>query len=200
MARNWLGVSARVYARMPHVDGGPPRSLWWCGTAERRNKVIAAYLAEYTKKGAKLPKDFKENILVWIDDLTREQNLKQWRKPKTKKFWDLKSYARANGIEPYTFCKWFREMEKQAKELFPDRVPSYRVRRALSEETKEAIRARFLVLKDCTAVAHEFDIEPFRVGQLCVWEKAMIGDAEPEIAETLEVEPVVEDDPSEPPF
>lgn len=91
-------------------------------------------------------------------------------------------------------------MEKHAKELFPEDVPIRRARGPLSEETKEAIRARYLELKDITAVAHEFDIPPFRVGQICAWERSVIEEPEPNTTETPVPEPLVDDDPSQPPF
>jgi hypothetical protein len=49
----------------------------------------------------------------------------------------------------------------------------------LTEKEKRAIRARFKETGDFHAVAGEFQIEPFRVGQLCREEKAsMIAERE----------------------
>lgn len=179
MGRNWLGVSNHKYHRMPHANS-PPESLWWytCQAAQAWADdiptddsllVIGAYVQQCAK-GRKLPDSFRATLLRWLQDLSREHKIS----PRRKRYWTIPAYALAHHLHPKTLCKRFRELEKIAIRLFPHRSPRHRRPVRLSEETKQAIRTRFLEVQDFAAVAAEFGIEPFRVGQLCRAQKAAI--------------------------
>jgi hypothetical protein len=169
MPKKW--IPPREYWRMPHADERAP-SLWWAALVDgeltpETECVIATYLRKYAR-GRAVPKNFKQNLWRWLYYLTQPEQVS----PRKKKYWTLPAYASANRLVERTFLKRFRELEKIAKELFPHRVPSDRVTERLSEETKQAIRNRVLDGMDIRAVASEFRIPPFRVGQLCREEKA----------------------------
>jgi transposase-like protein len=67
----------------------------------------------------------------------------------------------------------------------------------LSEEKKQAIRQRVLEGTDIRAVATEFGIPPFRVGQLCSEEKAtVLAKREEELDAYAAKSPAIEVDPS----
>jgi len=111
---------------------------------------------------------FEAHLRSWLQELSRPQQIS----PRRHRYWTIPAYALAYKFHTKTFCKRFRELEKIAKKLFPGRVPQHRNHAPLTEETKHAIRSRFKATGDFHAVAGEFGIEAFRVGQLCRAEKA----------------------------
>ena len=176
MAR-WIAKAK--YQRTPHAETRV-ESLWWykrqpapdCHDDQPTREsqlVIDAYLLRCAR-GRKLPEGFDEKLKHWLQELNRPQQVS----PRKKRFWTIPAYALAHRLHKFTFCKRFRELEKVAAQLFPNRVPPHRKRVPLTEEIKERIRQRFMEIQDFAAVAHEFEIEPFRVGQLCRSEKAEI--------------------------
>jgi hypothetical protein len=185
MGRKWLGVSSKKFQRIPHNNDGPPPSLWWYLRQPHpplpfddipmpeSQYVIATYLRRCSR-GRALPNGFEKQVAQWLQELSRAQNLREHGKPRTTRYWTIPAYALAHRMNSKTLCKRLREMENIAKKLFPERVPSSRKRVPLTEERKQAIRDRFLEVKDFDSVAAEFGIEAFRVGQLCKNEKARI--------------------------
>jgi hypothetical protein len=181
--RKWIPDD--VYDRMPHA-GGPGASLWWYRSSERRaGRVIDAYI-EQVSRGKSVGKNFKDELLGWLQELSEPVKIS----PRRKRYWTLPAYARAHGLRVTTFCKRFREMEKIAKRLFPERVPSYREPQPLTDELKRKIGGRYLQLKwrvpdnrlyyaerDFARIRHKItmaklaeefpNIEPFRLGQIC---------------------------------
>ena len=162
---------------MPHAET-PAESLWWyaCQPAEAwadnqpiggTEQVIQAYVKQ-CGRGRALPPDFEAHLRSWLQDLSRQQQIS----PLRHRYWTIPAYALAHKLPTKTFCKRFRELEKIAKKLFPARVPHHRNHAPLTEEAKHAIRSRFKATGDFHAVAGEFGIEAFRVGQLCRTEKA----------------------------
>jgi hypothetical protein len=175
MGKKW--VPAGQYWRMPHATERPP-SLWWYArqpdptwTDDRPTPetecVIASYLHQCAR-GRKLPKNFEEKLRQWLQDLNREQQIS----PRKKRYWTITTYASAQRLPEKTLCKRFRELEKIAKRLFPLRVPASRKPVVLSEEKIQAMRKRVSDGVDISAVASEFVVPLFRVGQLCRKEKA----------------------------
>jgi len=204
MGKTW--VPARQYSRMPHGDGRAP-SLWWYvrqpdptladDTPMPESQCVMDTYLRRCARGRTLPKGFEDNLRRWLQDLSREVNLKEYGKPRTKRFWTIPAYAFANKLHSKTFCKRLRELEKIAKKLFPHRVPPGRVSVVLSEEKKQAIRQRVLEGTDIRAVATEFGIPPFRVGQLCSEEKAtVLAKREEELDAYAAKSPAIEVDPS----
>jgi hypothetical protein len=177
MGKKW--VPAGQYWRTPHAEERPP-SLWWYvrqpapawGDDEPMPEsqcVIDTYLRQCAR-GRSLPKGFEEKLRQWLQELNRPQQIS----PRRKRYWTITAYAEAHKLRWPTFCKRFRELEKVAKRLFPHRVPPSRVIAVLSEEKKQEIRQRVLDGMDISAVASEFGILSFRVGQLCREEKATV--------------------------
>ncbi len=158
--------------RQPHVKDGPPASLWWYQRPDRR-RVLDAYVSQ-CRRGRAVPEGFKDDLVCWLDDLSSIQNKKEWGQPRTYRYWAVPSYALAHRMEPAALMKRLREMEKIAKQLFPDSVPSSRKQRQrLTEEDKQKIRQRYLAGEDCKTLAEEFRIPAAHVGLLCREEKAM---------------------------
>jgi hypothetical protein len=183
MARKWLGVSGKKYQQMPHAET-PPASLWWYACEPdptwaddvplpESQCVIETYLLQ-CKRGRALPTGFGKKLAQWLQDLSREPKIS----PHRKRYWTIPAYALAQKLPEKTLCKRLREMEKIAKRLFPQRVPSNRQTVPLSEEKIQAIRERFIEVGDIRAVAHHFGISPFRIGQICRVEKALIAGEE----------------------
>jgi len=169
MPRNW--VRGPEWERQPHVKDGPPPSLWWFARPDHR-RVVDAYLQQ-CKRGRTLPDDFKEDLVMWLGDLSRIQNKKRWDQPRTYRYWSVPAYALAHKMEPAALMKRLREMEKLAAQLFPDNVPSSRKPRPrLTEDEVQKIRQRYLAGEDCKKLAKEFRLTPARVGLLCREEKA----------------------------
>lgn len=165
-------IRDKEWQRQPHVKDGTPPSLWWYRRPDR-HLVINAYIAQ-CKKGRTLPEGFKETLVQWLDDLSQLQNKKIWGKPRTHRYWDIPSYARANDVEPPALMKRLREMEKIAKKMFPDSVPSGRKQRApLTAEEKDEIRRQYLEGVDAKELAQIFRIPPSHVGLICIKEKAI---------------------------
>ena len=152
-----------------------PESLWWFRRKDdgeltpEAQYIIDAYVRQCSR-GRKLPKNFSDDLSLWLDELSRAHQIS----PRRKKYWDLPNYARAHKLKRGAFLKRFREMETIARTRFPDHVPNHRKAVSLTDEKKQEIRDRFLVVQDFQKVAEEFGIEPFRVGQLCRYEKAKI--------------------------
>jgi hypothetical protein len=179
--RKWIPDD--VYDRMPHA-GGPGASLWWY--RERRAvRVIAAYI-EQVSRGKSLEKNFKDELLGWLQELSEPVKIS----PRRERYWTLPAYARSHGLPDKTFCKRFREMEKIAKQLFAKHVPSDRKPQPMTDELKRKIGGRYLQLKwrvpdtrkvnveqDFARIRHKItmaklaeefpNIEPFRLGQIC---------------------------------
>jgi len=164
MPRNW--VRDREWQRQPHVKDGPPPSLWWYARPDHR-RVVDAYVQQ-CKRGRALPDDFKEDLVMWLDDLSRIQNKKAWGQPRTYRYWSVPAYARAHNMEPPALMKRLREMEKFAVQLFTDSVPTSRKPRPqLTDDEKQKIRQRYLAGEDCKKLAEEFRLTLSHVGQLC---------------------------------
>lgn len=141
--------------------------------APKRQQVIAAYVSQCARGGGKLPASFEDDLAQWLQDLDRRQSLKEYGKPRTRRYWDLPTYARAHGMPPHTFMKRFREMEKIAQKLFPDSVPSSRKPRApLTEEEIQEIQRRCLEGESIKDLAQEFRVTASKVGHLCREQKA----------------------------
>ena len=169
MPRNW--VRGPEWERQPHVKDGPPPCLWWYAQPDRR-RVIDAYINQ-CKRGRTLPDDFKDDLVMWLDDLSRIQNKKPWGQPRTSRYWSVPAYARAHKMEPAALMKRLREMEKLAAQLFSDSIPSSRKPRPqLTDSEKQKIRQRYLDGEDCKALAEEFRIPAAHVGLICREEKA----------------------------
>jgi len=147
--------------------------------------VIGAYI-EQVSRGKSVKKNFKDELLGWLRELSGPVKIS----PRREWYWTLPAYARAHELPDKTFCKRFREMEKIAKQLFPERVPSDRKPQPLTEELKRKIGSRYLQLKwrvrdtrkvnvehDFARIRHKItmaklaaefpNIEPFRLGQIC---------------------------------
>lgn len=198
------GVPNSVYWRMPHVEERAP-SLWWyqhqpgddSTPTPESQCVIDTYLHQCAR-GRSLPKNFGEKLRQWLQDLSSKQQIS----PRKKRYWAIPDYARLHRLHDKTFCKRFRELEKIAKQLFPHRVPPSRVIVVLSDERMQAMRTRVLEGADISAVAKEFGIAPFRVGQLCREEKARVLEKrekereEWEAARAAESSPTMGGDPS----
>ena len=131
MARKWLGVSGKKYQQMPHAET-PPASLWWYACEPdptwaddvplpESQCVIETYLLQ-CKRGRALPTGFGKKLAQWLQDLSREPKIS----PHRKRYWTIPAYALAQKLPEKTLCKRLREMEKIAKRLFPQRVPSNR--------------------------------------------------------------------------
>src|SRR5260370_1192598 len=126
--RNWLGVSAHKYKRMPHAEVRA-ESLWWYTRQSARvweadPPTADAEAAIQTNqkqwaRGRALTKGFAEDLYRWLQELNRPQKISALR----ERYWTIPAYALAHKIHSKTFCKRFRELEKVAKKLFPDRVP-----------------------------------------------------------------------------
>jgi predicted DNA-binding protein (UPF0251 family) len=177
MGRRWLGVSHRAYVRMPHAESWPD-SLWWYirrpgeSTADRQN-IINTYLERYAR-GAKVPDGFRDELVACLHDLSRIHTLTKWGKPRTKRYWTIPNYARANGIHPYTLMKRLRGLESIAKQMFPERAAAHgRFRQPLTQTEIDAIRLKYLEGVDVEAIAKQFKITKAHVGLLCKTEKQL---------------------------
>lgn len=169
---------------MPHAESWP-ESLWWYekkqGTewsafepSARGQQVIDAYITRYAHGVAAVPDDFRQQLICWLHELKREQNLKQWRKPKTKRYWTIPDYARANGIQPHTLMKRLRELENVAKEMFPELAKHYGRRiEPVSETEKEDIIREYWKDMDIKAIAKKHGLNPGHVGRICADHKEM---------------------------
>jgi len=170
MPRKW--VRDREWQRQPHVKDGPPPSLWWYARPDR-HRAIDAYVNQ-CRRGRTLRDDFKDDLVMWLDALSRIQNKKAWGQPRTYRYWSVPAYALEHKMEPAALMKRLREMEKLAARLFPDSVPSSRKPRPqLTDDEKQKIRQRYLAGEDCKKLAEEFRLPPARVGLLCREEKAL---------------------------
>jgi hypothetical protein len=156
------------------VKDGPPPSLWWYRRpAPDRHVVIGAYLDKY-RHGRTLPEDFKDNLEQWLSELSRLQNKQEWGQPRTLRYWSIPSYALAHDMEPAALMKRLRELEKIARQKFPDSVPSSRkVRAPLTEKEIQKIRQQYLAGVDAKKLADEFRITPAHIGRLCREQKEM---------------------------
>src|SRR5579864_3468366 len=163
-------IRDKEWRQQPHIKEGPPASLWWYRRPDR-HLVIASYIAQ-CKKGRALPENLKDDIRQWLDDLSNLQNKGEWGKPRTFRYWDIPSYARAHDLEPPTLMKRLREMDKIAKRMFPDSIPPSRKDRVpLTEKEVKEIKKAYLDGTDAKELAVRFDITAARVGQLCREEK-----------------------------
>ena len=167
MGRRWLDVSRRDYLRMPHAEA-VPESIWWYGTNRADNAaVIDSYLARYAR-GKKVPEGFRESLVTCLNYLTRRNSLASWNKPKTKRYWTIPNYARAKGLRPFTLMKWMRELEKTAKEMFPERAATHGRRlEPLTDAEISSIRAKYRAGAGPEEIAREFKIAEGYVGRLC---------------------------------
>lgn len=169
MPRNW--VRGPEWQQQPHVKEGAPPSLWWYARPDR-HRVVDAYVKQ-CKRGRTVTDDFKDDLVMWLNDLSRIQNKKPWGQPRTYRYWSVPAYALAHNMEPPTLMKRLRAMETIAIELFPDSVPSSRKPRPqLTDDEKQKIRQRYLAGEDCKKLAEEFRLTLSRVGLLCREERA----------------------------
>jgi hypothetical protein len=142
--------------------------------AAESQRVLSEYLRQRARGKKFAAEDFETTLTTWLIDLSHPVKVNQ-RKSKYREaseYWTIPSYALAHRTHPKTACKWFRELEKVAKQLYPQRVPTHRKSSTLTAARIRAIRAEFAESGDFKAVAAKFDIAPFRVGQLCAEEKA----------------------------
>src|SRR5271169_4896312 len=150
MGRKGLGVSSAKYWKMPHVEGGPPRSLWWyrrqpapawaddIPTLESQ-KVIDEYLRQRAR-GRRLPSGFEANLARCLQDLSRPEKIS----PRRERYWSIPAYALAHDMEKATLMKRLRELERIAISLFPIHVPTHRKPRPpLTDKEKQSIRQRY---------------------------------------------------------
>jgi len=152
---------------MPHAESWP-ESLWWFVyyPADRKT-VIDSYLENYAR-GKKIPEDFRDELITCLRDLSQIQNLKEWKKPRTKRYWTIPAYAFARGLKRYTLMKWLRELEKIAKEIYPERAEAYgRRAKALTEGDKDTMRLKCSEGIDIQDIAKEFRITPAQVARIC---------------------------------
>jgi len=169
VGKKW--IRNRDWARQPHVKDGPPASLWWYKRPYIQ-RVVDAYLAR-ASRGRSLADGFRDELLQWLSDLNTYQNKKEWGAPRTYRYWSVPAYAAYKRMKnPATLMKRLRELEKVAKRLFPDSVPSDRKQRAsLADNEKEEIRQRYLAGDDAKELAKEFRVPPSVVGHLCKEQK-----------------------------
>jgi hypothetical protein len=152
---------------MPHADGVPDSLWWYAHNRADARAVIDAYLMRYAR-GAKVSEGFRDELTTWLGDLTRKQNLAPWGKPRTKRFWTIPNYARAHKLQPFTLMKRLRELEKIAKEMYPDRAAGRgRVRANLTPAEISDIRLKYREGVNVEDIAQEFRISEGHVGQLC---------------------------------
>lgn len=150
--------------RQPHVKEGPPDSLWWYSRPDRR-RVVDEYIDQYSR-GRKLPNGFKDDLLLWLDDLSRKQKVSGTTR--TYRHWSIPAYELADGFKKGTLMKRLRELEKVAKKLFPDSVPySRKLRTRLTEEEIKEIRELYEAGTDAKDIAPKFRVAPSKVGYLC---------------------------------
>ena len=128
--------------------------------------VINMYLYKCSR-GRTLPKDFREHLLRWLQDLNRAVKLKSGK----TRFWTIPNYAIVNKIEePHAFMKRFRRMSEIAIEIL-DRAPSYlnNFARALSDKEIKNIRSEYegSDVPNVRQIAVKHKIRPARVGQIC---------------------------------
>jgi hypothetical protein len=204
MEKQWItyGMHKMLYSQ------SPPRSLWWCEllrdperlkeyredprTLKDIERVLDIYVRQVARGRAVDKKQLKKDLRKWIQELVEPLVISRcWRGKGYLRYWMLPYYAKVHGLQPYTFMKRFREMEKIAKRLFPKRVPSRREPEPVSEELKCKIRDRYLRLKwDIHGNRKSYDnedayqrfrhrlamkrlmkkfstIPPFRLGQIC---------------------------------
>jgi hypothetical protein len=129
--------------------------------------VIDAYL-ERAARGRALPEDFKHKLVQWLGELSRLQNKKEWGQPRTYRYWSIPAYALAHKLKKASLMKRLRELEKVARQKFPDAVPSFRkARPPLTEKEIQEIRAQYLVGEDAKKLAEQFRLAPSHVGRLC---------------------------------
>jgi hypothetical protein len=200
---------------MPHVDW-TPTSLWWYragadhSPTEQSQRVIDAYL-EQCARGRALPKGFKDDLHCWLRELTRPQKIS----PRRKKFWSLPAYALEHKLSKGAFLKRFREMEKIAARLYPDRVPQDKIRKPMLDKQKQKIVRRYLEVarghdpnypndvhrNTIRILAEELDIPSFRIGQICRAARATVMEERNQatIAPAASVESIATElDPPEP--
>ncbi|MFI5117193.1 MAG: hypothetical protein ACHP8B_10915 [Terriglobales bacterium] len=184
---------------MPHSTDGPPPSLWWYKRnpeyegddvpAASSQQVIDEYLRQCARGGGSVP---EEHLRRWLQELSRPQKIS----PRRTRYWTLPAFALSHRLSKGTLMKRLRRLEEIAIQLFPDRVPSYRQRIPASEEQKEAIRKRFLEVEgDIPTVASEFGLKPYRVGQICRAEKALLAPGPEPTAESPEPSSDIEEQP-----
>jgi hypothetical protein len=171
MARKWIRNSA--WKRQPHVKDGPPPSLWWFRRPDR-HRIIDAYINQ-CKRGRALPEGFKDDLVKCLQDLSKYQNLKDWGKARTYRYWSAPAYALAHPpLKSAALMKRLRELEKIAIQLFRDDVPASRKPRApLTEEEIQEIQKRCLDGDNIKDLAQEFRVTASKVGHLCREQKAI---------------------------
>lgn len=189
MGRKWLGVSSAKYKKMPHVEDGPPPSLWWYrrqpdpswadDTPMPESQCVIDTYIRQCSRGRTLPAGFEKNLVRWLQDLSRPEKIS----PRRKRYWSIPAYALAHKLysercKPSSrtkgFCKRFRELERIAIHLFPTRVPPGKEPRPpLTEDEKQALRQEYLAGVDAKELAEKFRIAASHVGRLCREQKAM---------------------------
>jgi len=155
------------WRKQPHSKGAPG-GLWWYRRPDRQ-RVISAYLAR-AAKGKKLAPGFEEELKSWLHELANDHNMHEWGRPRTRRFWDIPSFARHLGpkvIKPHTLMKIVRELENVAKLLFPKDVPASRQKKEISDEALAALKAEVAAGVEIRLLAAKYDIKAFRIGQLC---------------------------------
>jgi hypothetical protein len=205
MGRRWLGVSKLNYLRMPHAESRP-ESLWWYSRKPRPSwadwaddeptadaqKVIDTYLERYAR-GAKVPDGLREDLMRWLQDLSRIHNLEKWGKPRTDLYWTIPNYARALKLNRFTLMKRLRELEKTAKQLFPERAAARgRSRAAVSEKEIEDIRKKFSDGVRVKTIATEFRLPEGHVGLICKAERIKKRTASETEQASAEVAPITD--------
>jgi hypothetical protein len=129
--------------------GAPASSLWWYRSNKRDDepaaeskRVIRRYVRQVSR-GKAVEKNFKEELAQWLYELTEPGGITLGR----NRYWTLEAYALAHQLPKGGFLKRFREMEKIAAHLFPDRLPWNRDRQPVTEELKLKICHQYLQIK-----------------------------------------------------
>ncbi len=112
------------------------------------------------------------DLVQWLSELSRMQNKKEWGQPRTFRYWSIPAYALAHNMKKASLMKRLRELEKIARQKFPDSVPSFRKARApLTEKEIQEMREQYLAGVDAKKLAEQFRIPASYVGRLCHNEK-----------------------------
>jgi hypothetical protein len=144
--RKWI-LPRDEYDRNAHA-GAPAVSLWWYryrndgDPTTESERVIDAYIKQVSR-GKAVEKNFKDELLQCLYELKEPGRISL----RQERYWTLDAYALAHQLPKGGFLKRFREMEKIAAELFPERLPWNRDRRPVTDETEIEIRNYYLQVK-----------------------------------------------------
>jgi hypothetical protein len=155
-----------------YCDDDEYHGRWHDGETTREGKqVIDAYIKQVSR-GKSVGKEFKDELLGWLRKLAKpgRQSLLVGKDSKGKppglfassrerrlykagrihlnpdRYWTLDAFARAHDLPRGGFFKRFREMDKIAKRLFPERAPSDKKAQPVTEELKLEIQNQYIRL------------------------------------------------------